>query len=253
MTPEGLLKEIPGGIHPVDVEDEVYGSCVYRSKTTGKQYLFVNEKSARYLQYELTSTADGTLEATLVREFVGGSGGQVEGCVTDEDNGWLLLGEEPYALWRYGAEPDSEEEPFRIAYVGDGRIWADVEGVTLVQGKTPDLGFILVSTQGHSAYNVYRRAHPHDYVMTFTVTESADGQIDSVTNTDGLAAVPVSLGPDFPSGLVVVHDDANQMPDGTTSEFASYKLVGLDKILGAAPFKELNLLDDVDPSWDPRA
>merc|ERR1712054_653329 len=106
-----------------------------------------------------------------------------------EDNGWLILGEEPSALWRYDAEPDGSDEGYRIAYVGDGRLFGDVEGVTLVHGKTKDEGFIIVSCQGVSAYNVYRRAHPHDYVVTFTLPRTADGSIDGVTNTDGVTAV----------------------------------------------------------------
>ena len=84
MRSNGTLTEVPGGVQPVEEDYTVYGSCTYRSPTSGKQYLFVNEKSARYLQYELTSTKNGTLETTLVRDFTGGSGGQVEGCVTDE-------------------------------------------------------------------------------------------------------------------------------------------------------------------------
>ncbi|KAF9873802.1 3-phytase [Colletotrichum karsti] len=251
-TSNGTLKNIEGGVHPVVDDYSVYGSCVYRSPKTGKQYLFVNEKSARYLQYELTATSNGTLQTTLVRDFQGGSGGQVEGCVTDEENGWIFLGEEPSALWRYGAEPDSTEEGLRIAYVGDGKTYADVEGVTLVYGATPEQGYVLVSNQGVSSYNVYRRAAPHEYVTTFTVTKSEDGQVDAVSNTDGITAVGNSLGKDFPHGLVVVHDDANQLPDGSTSTEASFKLVSLEKILGADALKSLNLLDNVDANWDPR-
>jgi 3-phytase len=232
----------------------VYGSCVYRSKKTGKQYLFVNEKSARYMQYELTAASNGTLHTELVREFVGGSGGQVEGCVSDEDNGWLILGEEPSALWRYDAEPDGSGEGYKIAFVGDGNLYGDVEGVTLVQGKSKDEGFIINSCQGVSAYNVYKRAAPHDYVMTFTITDSADGGIDHVSNTDGLAVVGVNLGSEFPNGLLVVHDDTNELPGGKAADpNSSYKLIGLDKILAAGPFKDLNLLNEVDPNWDPRA
>jgi 3-phytase len=63
----------------------------------------VNNKDAEYLQYELSSTTNGTLKTTLVRKFTGGSGGQVEGCVSDEDQGYLFLGEEPEGLWRYDA------------------------------------------------------------------------------------------------------------------------------------------------------
>ncbi|KAM0332037.1 hypothetical protein ACHAQA_002306 [Verticillium albo-atrum] len=253
ITADGVLKDIPGSTKPAKVEDGLYGSCVYRSRKTGKQYLFVNEKTARYMQYELTASANGTLETTLVREFQGGSGGQVEGCVSDEENGWVWIGEEPSALWRYDAEPDSKEPGIRVAYVGDGLLWGDVEGVTLVFGKTPEEGYLFVSAQGVSAYNVYRRASPHEFVMTFTIVDSADGEIDHVSNTDSLAAVGVNLGPDFPHGLLVVHDDTNELPGGGADVQASYKLVGLDKILGAEPFKGLNLLDAVDTKWDPRA
>ncbi|KAH8173665.1 phytase domain-containing protein [Sarocladium implicatum] len=253
MLPNGTLTSIPGGDQPTPEDYTVYGSCVYRSPKTSKQYLFVNEKSARYLQYELTAK-NGVLQTELVRDFKGGNGGQVEGCVVDEVNGWLFLGEEPSALWRYGAEPDSDdEERMLVAEVGDGQLYGDVEGVTLVYGPTADEGFVIVSCQGVSAYNIYRRSEPHDYVTTFTITKSGDGEIDAVTNTDGLAAVGRALGPDFPYGLLVVHDDANQLPDGTTSEEASFKIVALDKVLGAGPLKELGLLKEVDREWDPRA
>ncbi|KDN60188.1 putative phytase [Colletotrichum sublineola] len=252
MTSNGTLKDVPGGIQPVVPDYSVYGSCVYKSPKTGKQYLFVNEKSARYLQYELTSTSNGTLHTTLVRDFTGGSGGQVEGCVTDEDNGWIFLGEEPSALWRYGAEPDSREAGLRIAYVGDGHTYADVEGVTLVYGAKPDQGYVIVSNQGVSAYNVYKRAEPHEYVTTFTITKSSDGKVDAVSNTDGITAVGTRLGKDFPHGLFVTHDDANQLPDGSTSDEASFKLVSLERILGSDALRSLNLLDDVDASWNPR-
>ena len=125
-------------------------------------------------------------------------------------------------------------------------MYADVEGVTLVEGPSADKGFIIVSQQGVSAYNVYRRAAPHDYVETFTIYENPEKGIDGVTNTDGLTAVGAALGDAFPSGLVVTHDDANQLPEGGTSDQASYKLVSLGDILG----KEL--MKEVDANWDPR-
>lgn len=62
---DGALTGIPGGTQPVLDGFRVYGSCTYRSPRTGKRYLFVNGKSARYWQYELTVSANGTLETTL--------------------------------------------------------------------------------------------------------------------------------------------------------------------------------------------
>ncbi|KAI5920276.1 phytase [Camillea tinctor] len=246
MTSNGTLVAIAGGTQPTKDDYDVYGSCVYRSRTTGKQYLFVNAKTAEYLQYEL-SWSNNSLQTTLVRNFTGGSGGQVEGCVSDEANGWVIIGEEPRALWRYGAEPDDETEAFKIGEVGDGHMYADVEGVTLVEGATPEQGYILVSQQGVSAYNVYKRAAPHEYVETFTIYENTAKGIDAVTNTDGITAVSAGLGDDFPHGLIVVHDDANQLAEGGTNVEASFKLVSLGDVL------DEDLLNDVDANWDPRA
>ncbi|KAF2707808.1 thermostable phytase [Pleomassaria siparia CBS 279.74] len=254
ITPDGVLTTIPGGTQPTKQGYQVYGSCVYRSQASGKQYLFVNQKDSNYLQYELT-WSNGSLATTLVRDFLAGSGGQVEGCVSDEDNGWIFIGEEPYGLWRYDAEPDSAAPGGHLVFsIDDANVYADVEGVTLVQGSTKDRGFIISSCQGVSAYNVYRRAAPHEFVMTFTITESEDGRVDAVSNTDGIAAVGANLGPLFPKGLIVTHDDANQLPGGDrTSEEASFKLISLDDVLGAEQVRQLELLRDVDPDWDPRA
>lgn len=175
--------------------------------------------------------------------------------MADEQNGWLFLGEEASALWRYDAEPSAGTTPqgVLVARVGDGHLRADVEGVTLVYGKTKEDGFLLVSNQGVSGYNVYRRAAPHAFVMSFGIVASGDGKVDAVSNTDGIAAVGTGLGGKWPGGLVVVHDDANQLAGGKgTSEEASFKLVGLDKVLGADVVRKLGLLEQVDADWDPR-
>ena len=254
MSANGTLSNIPGGEQPVVADYDVYGSCAYRSPKTGVQYLFVNNKKAEYLQYSLTSSPNGTLSTTLIRQFIAGSGGQVEGCVTDEENGFLFVGEEPEGLWRYDAEPDNASpEGVKVASVATypnhkaGDLYSDVEGVTLVPGKTASEGFLMVSCQGVSGYNVYERAPPHAFVQTFTITNSADGSVDHVTNTDGIAVVGNRLNALFPAGLVVVHDDANELAGGGTSEEASFKLVSLADVL------KRELLDKVDKEWDPRA
>lgn len=210
----------------------MYGSCAYRSRKTDRQYLFVNAKDALYLQYELTSTSNGTLQTALVRSFIGGSGGQVEGCVADEENEYLFLGEEPKGIWRYDAEPDGSSMGVQIAKVGDGKLSADVEGITLVPAKNSSEGYIFVSSQGISSYLVYERAPPHTYVMTFTIVDNESAGVDHVSNTDGIAAVGNRLNEDFSLGLFVTHDDANELVGRGTREEASFKLVSLEKILG---------------------
>lgn len=270
MTKDGKLKEIPGGIQPTKEDFEVYGSCVYRRKSGNKFYLFVNSKTSEYLQYEVTAK-NGILSTQLVRSFFAGSGGQVEGCVVDDENEAIFIGEEPYGLWRYGANPDDPTDAAARVLVDSvdrergGKLSADVEGVTLVYGENKDDGFLIVSCQGISAYNVYRRAPPYEYVMTFTVKGNRSA-IDRVTNTDGIAAVGTALidnsysdddsndgrrkrRGDFPAGLLVVHDDANETPDGGVSAGASFKLISLKDVLQK---KGDDLLAQVDRDWDPR-
>lgn len=232
ITSDGTLKNITGGTQALPEDYEPYGSCTYLSPKTKKQYLFVNNKDAEYLQYELSATTNGTLQTSLVRNFTGGSGGQVEGCVADEAAGYIFLGEEPSGIWRYEAEPDASNEGFQFAKVGDDGLHADVEGLTLVTAKNGAGGYIMVSSQGISAYLVYERAPPHKYVATFTIVDSEEKSIDHVTNTDGLTAVPNKLNADFPHGLVVTHDDANELAEGGTSAEASFKLISLVDVLG---------------------
>jgi 3-phytase len=116
--------------------------------------------------------------------------------------------------------------------VGDGTLYADVEGVTLVPAKDSSGGYIFVSSQGRSAYLVYERAPPHAYVMQFTIVDNKKAGIDHVTNTDGIAVVGNRLNKDFAKGLFVTHDDANELAEGGTAEQASFKLVSLEDILG---------------------
>ncbi|KAI4646093.1 hypothetical protein J4E93_005672 [Alternaria ventricosa] len=229
----GYLSTISGGKQSLPEDYEPYGSCNYRSPTTGKEYLFVNNKDAQYLQYELSATANGTLQTTLVREFQGGSGGQVEGCVADEGAGYLFIGEEPLGIWRYEAEPTGSNNGVQIAQVGDASgLHADVEGITLVPAKSGPGGYIIVSSQGISAYLIFERAPPHKYVETFTIVDNKAKGIDHVSNTDGCTAVGNALNKDFPSGLFVTHDDANELAGGGTAKEASFKLVSLADILG---------------------
>jgi 3-phytase len=114
-----------------------------------------------------------------------------------------------------------------------------VEGITLVPAKSGPGGYILVSSQGISAYKVYERAVPHKYVTTFTIVNNEKKGIDHVSNTDGCAAVGNSLNKDFPYGLFVTHDDANELKEGGTAKEASFKLASLVDILGEERAKAL--------------
>lgn len=260
----GTLSEISGGTQSLPAKFAPYGSCVYHSPRDGSTYAFINSKTSEYLQFRISaalssSTGQPDLTSTLVRRFFAGTGGQVEGCVVDDENSLLLLGEEPLGLWAYPAEPDTNATAggYLIDDV-NGKLDADVEGVALIPGPTRETGYILVSVQGVSAYNIYQRVAPHAFVMRFSLGGSEDRMVDKVTNTDGITATGIDFGmEEFRYGVVVVHDDVNEKAAGGVDEEVSFKIVGVEGILGnkdaLGKDRVKRLLADVGRHWDPRA
>ena len=207
--------------HPLDAGLLVYGSCLYRSARTGDTYAFVNSKTGRVVQLALRDQ-DGRVAAEAVRTL--DVGGQVEGCVADDELGHLYIGEEEVGIWRYAAEPDGGEERSRIAAAGDGTLVADVEGLALYAG--PDgAGYLIASSQGDSTFSVYARA---DGAHVFRFAVVGGGSVDGVSDTDGIDVTSAALGSAWPDGLFVAQDGDN---DGGNQNF---KLVSWGDIAAAA-------------------
>ncbi|KAJ3281809.1 hypothetical protein HK104_011264 [Borealophlyctis nickersoniae] len=243
----GLLETMEGGNQPTVDGFVVYGSCEYRSPKSGKQYVFVNSKTSEYLQYEVYEKQK-QLQTKLVRRFMAGTGGQVEGCVADKDNGWVFIGEEDKGIWRYEAEPTSQKLGVLIDSVdvaNGGHLYPDVEGISLFYGKKKTEGYLIVSVQGLSAYNVYERNPPHKYLLSFSLV-SGNG-LDQVTETDGLAVISTGLGKRFPQGLLVVHDDQKTYLNGTVADQTTFKYVDFRDIA-----KNPVIALKTNPGWDPR-
>lgn len=214
-----------------DVE-EVYGICMYVSAVSGATYAFVNSADTGEVeQYELIASGE-QVEATRVRTFVVGS--QTEGCVADDDNGVVFIGEEAVGLWKYGAEPDDDDSRTLIDSTdADGHLTADVEGVTLYSG--PDRqGYIIVSSQGSNEFVVYDRQGNHEYIGTFRIVETET--IDAVSGTDGLDVTLLAVGDAFPDGLLVVQDDLNINPSATQN----FKLISWGDIAVALDLEMSN-------------
>ena len=160
-----------------------------------------------------------------------------EGCVADDANGWLFIGEEEVGIWRYGAEPGAPpEERVAVDRVGvgepeGGHLASNVEGLSIYAPRVggPDDGFLVASSQGNHTYVVYDRAPPHAYRGTFRVGEA--GAVDGVEDTDGLHVVSAPVGPRYPMGLLVVQDGINVAPDARVNQ--NFKLVSWQDVLDA--------------------
>jgi len=212
-----LLTRIDDG---AAMEHANYGMCLYKSPVTGKFYAFATSKKDGVEQYELVDNGEGQVTLVLVRRW---DQKKCEGTVADDELGYVYICEESTGVWRYDAEPDASTEGTHIAVVGENGFKKDAEGVTIYYARDGG-GYIIVSSQGSDSFLVYDRQPPHAYVKTF--------QIADVNDTDGVDVTNVDLGPAFPYGLFVCHDD------------------GKPSRLVVCAYEDLGL--EIDTSYDPR-
>jgi 3-phytase len=197
----------------------VYGMCMYRSAKTGKIYYFGTSKSGEVEQWELFES-NGKVDAKKTRNFKLGS--VVEGCVADDELGHFYVAEEAVGIWKFGAEPETGAEHIQVAKVGDGHLFADVEGLAIAYGKD-GAGYLITSSQGNHSYVVYRREGNNEFVKKFRV--SAGEGVDGCEETDGIDVTTANLGPSFPHGVFVVQDGFNDKGN------QNFKLVPLQAIV----------------------
>jgi 3-phytase len=208
----------PAGFIKSDVV-EPYGFCMGRHGDALIAVLIAKDGAVR--EYTLSDT--GT-EITGIERRRYALATQPEGCVVDDATGTLYIGEEMHGVWRFTLDGDPATRTL-LADLGDGRLIADVEGVTLIRdgGET----FLIVSSQGDSAFAVWNidgAPGAERYLGRFRV--AAAGSVDAVTGTDGVDAWSGAIGP-YAKGLVAVQDDINE---GGTQNF---KLVGWAEVRAA--------------------
>jgi 3-phytase len=216
----------------LEVEDpatglsDPYGVCLYRSQRNGRYYLFVNDADTGLMRQWRLEERRGRVRATRMRDVQVGS--QAEGCVADDELGWLYVGEEDTGLWKYGAEPAAGSERTAVDTTEGGNLTADVEGIALWRGAG-GTGYLVVSNQGEDNYAVYRREGANEFVGKFHIVANEDLGIDGASETDGLDVTSAPLGAGFEQGLLVVQDGRNLTP----TDRQNFKLVPWSRIAAA--------------------
>ena len=193
--------------------DDVYGLCM--AQTNQGTYVFINDQDGRYEQYKVISEKN-TWTAELVREFALPS--QPEGCVADDKNNRLFVGEEAAGVWLTSITEDNAPEPDLIIEVDDNLV-ADVEGMSIYHGDKTS--YLVVSSQGDDSYVLYSSEAPYEYVGRFNIGMNSKAGIDGASETDGLDVTSTALGSAYPEGLLVVQDGRNVMP----AQYQNFKLV----------------------------
>ncbi|MEM6683942.1 MAG: phytase, partial [Pseudomonadota bacterium] len=221
-TKTGTLEDILTAPINARVEQETYGFCFYQSRRDNSLYAFVTDKSGAVEQWRIGPEGAG-LTGTFVRKLRVPS--QPEGCVADDANAVLYVGEEDIGIWKFSAEPDAGQEGTLIAQTGhagaDAVLTADVEGLALFvpPGASDTDGFLIASSQGSASYAVFDRAPPHRHRGTFQIAWQGQYTAD----TDGLDVSAANFGNQFPGGLLVVQDGINAAADRTET-YQNFKL-----------------------------
>ena len=212
----------------------VYGSCMFKSKKTGKYYAFVTGKDGSIEQWELFDNGKGKVDGMLVRYFSLSS--QLEGCVADDMLGNLFVGEECRGIWKFKAEPDAGKESILIDSVGKYLV-ADVEGLTIYYADEKT-GYLIASSQGNSTYVIYEREEPHRYAGSFKII--AGNGMEEASGTDGIDVTNAPLGPKFPKGVFIAQSDASQQNQ-------NFKCVPWESIA-----KKFEPALKINSTWNPR-
>ena len=124
-----------------------------------------------------------------------------------------------------------------------GEIEGDPEGVSIYKTSNKE-GYLVVSSQGNSTFNLYNRKTPYQYVGTFMIL-GAQG-IDEVRDTDGIDVTNVALGAKFPFGAFIVQDDRNR--DHGKKRKQNFKFISWEDIV-----KATDVDFDLRSTWNPRS
>jgi len=201
----------------------VYGICAGIDAKYGLVAFLTEDTGPRVEVWNLTE--DGL---NLITTF--NNGGESEGCVYDDQNRTLFISEEEVrgVLKAYRLDDSFDfSEPY-IVDSRDGQIGGDPEGVSLY--KTPNnSGYLILSSQGDSKFNLYDRNYPYDYITSFRIGSSKS--IDNVTDTDGIETINFMLSDEYPEGIMIAQDGYNK--DGLWSKKQNFKFVSFQDILEA--------------------
>lgn len=165
------------------------------------------------------------------------NGGESEGCVFDDENRVLFISEEETngVLKAYQVDGRMDFSGFTAVDSREGFIAGDPEGVGIYK-TTATSGYVVLSSQGDSTFNIYDRLAPHRYRGSFVIAAgtAADGKpIDGVSTTDGIEVINLPLNEDFPEGLLIVQDDIDSIDSQSGLKRQNFKLVSFAEILKA--------------------
>lgn len=208
INADGVVAE--AGRFPTGLKS-IYGMCLYQPASGGVE-AFINDKDGTFQQYSISMNGS-KFSATLLRSFKVAT--QPEGCVADDANARLFLGEETRGIWTTSADAAKPDALAMVLPVG-AQLTADVEGMAIYHqpGGKADSGYLIVSSQGDNSYVVLDAKAPYKVRGRFKVGFNLPAGIDGTSETDGLDVTSANLGGAYAQGMLVIQDGYKRLPDG---------------------------------------
>ncbi len=219
----GILEQVHAREIVSEMQDDVYGLCMYKSPKTGNFYVFMNSKAGETEQWELFEMGK-KIDARLVRSF--NLGTQTEGMVADDEMAILYIGEEVAGIYKFDAEPEGSVEGKLIPFSSEENqnIKYDIEGLAIYDSGVGK-GYLVASSQGNYSYAVFERQGDNKYLGSFRIS---DGETDGAEETDGIDITNVPLGDRFSKGMLVVQDGYNYDSEELMSQ--NFKYISWEEI-----------------------
>tara|TARA_R110002073_G_scaffold25378_22_gene84258 strand:+ start:5067 stop:6050 length:984 start_codon:yes stop_codon:yes gene_type:complete len=203
--------------------EKLRGICM--GKLKDKFYYFAVGSTGTIERYRIASVNQVVLEDRWQLKS------EAEGCVVDEPGNRVYIAEENTGIWYIplSSTPKIKSEPELLDKVSFFRPLArGIEGLAILEdtGKR----YLVASVQEKSRFAIYDLA-TDQYIATFRI--NAGNEIDGVSKTDGVEIFNKPLGPQFPQGVMVVHDDNNEPKLNQNFKYVS--LEALRNMLKEAP------------------
>jgi len=204
-THDNVLKQIAGvDSRGNDITEDSYAFALYRRPSDGSVYIFDRGKTHTGPLNQYLIEDDGTgngIKTTLVRQL-NYTGDIAEGCVVDDELGFLYLSEEDKCIHKFYADPDMSGDEISTFAYEDG-IESDREGLSLYE-CSDGTGYLLLSSQGNHTIKIYERQGDNSFVTT---VDPVDAQGKRKMETDGVEVTSSPVLPRFPEGFMVLHSD----------------------------------------------
>lgn len=107
-------------------------------------------------QYSLNAVSEDLVELEVIRKFgnFSGGGSEIEAILVDDELGYIYYSDEAYGIRKYYADPINGNHELTV--FGQNDFKEDREGIALWPTSPTD-GFLIVSDQQDSSFNVYPR------------------------------------------------------------------------------------------------